>query len=392
MRSKAAARDGWTRVRFGDIAEQINDRVDDPNAAGVDHYVGLEHLDPGSLRVTRWGSPDEVSAQKLRFQCGDIIFGKRRAYQRKVAVADFGGICSAHAMVLRERPEALATGFLIHFMASDVFMERAVQISVGSLSPTINWSTLRDQEFDLPSIDEQRRAISALGSTSFAREAISRACYAATVLRDSCRDSLCALPEHATSARLETVCQMQNGKAFPGGEYCDKGIRLLRPGNLAIDGTLSWEASKTTHLPFEWLDKAGDYVVMPGDVLINLTAQSLEDGFMGRVCLAGGEDQCLLNQRIGRFIVDANRMLPTFLYRCLQTTRFKMHAIANCEGSKVKHLFWSHLAKFTVPLPPIEEQVRIVEHLAVLDNSCLALATRQASVMTLHKQLLARVS
>jgi type I restriction enzyme, S subunit len=161
-RQLAQSRKDWTRVRFGDIAEQINERVDDPNAAGVDRYVGLEHLDPGSLRVTRWGSPDEVSAQKLRFHPGDIIFGKRRAYQRKVAVADFEGICSAHAMVLREREGAITPGFLVHFMASNSFMDRAIQISVGSLSPTINWSTLRDQEFDLPPVETQARTLALL--------------------------------------------------------------------------------------------------------------------------------------------------------------------------------------------------------------------------------------
>jgi len=327
-----------------------------------------------------------------RFRPGQVLFGKRRAYQRKVAVAEFDGICSSDIYVFEPVDDLLLPELLPFICQTDGFFEHALKTSAGSLSPRTNWTSLADYEFDLPSLDGQRRAITALGIASSAREAISRACDAATVLRDSCRDSLCDLSEHAIGARLDTVCQMQNGKAFPGGEYCDEGIRLLRPGNLAIDGTLSWETSKTTHLPLEWLSKAGDYVVAPGDVLINLTAQSLEDGFMGRVCLAAGEDECLLNQRIGRFIVDSNRILPAFLYRCLQTTRFKMHAITNCEGSKVKHLFWGHLAKFTLPLPPIEEQAHIVEHLAVLDNSCRALVRRQASVMTLHKQLLARMS
>jgi hypothetical protein len=92
------------RVKFGQLADCLNDRVDSPSQAGVDRYVGLEHLDPESLAIRRWGTPDDVQSTKLRFRPGDIIFGKRRAYQRKLAVADFEGICSAHAMVLRARP------------------------------------------------------------------------------------------------------------------------------------------------------------------------------------------------------------------------------------------------------------------------------------------------
>jgi type I restriction enzyme S subunit len=150
------SRKGWRRAKFGEIAENVTVRVDDPSQAGVARYVGLEHLDPGSILISRWGRPTDVEATKLRFWPGDIIFGRRRAYQRKLAVADFEGICSAHALVLRAKPDVALPEFLPFFMQSDAFHDRALAISVGSLSPTINWKTLREQEFDLPPIDEQR--------------------------------------------------------------------------------------------------------------------------------------------------------------------------------------------------------------------------------------------
>ena len=162
---------GWTRVAFGDIAVCVNDRIDNPIDAGVERYVGLEHLDSDSLVIRRWGSPAAVTATKLLFRKGDIIFGRRRVYQRKLAVADFDGICSAHALVLRAKSGAVLPRFLPFFMQSDVFMERAKAISVGSLSPTINWRTLASEEFTLPPLDEQRR----LAKLLLAVEAASRA-------------------------------------------------------------------------------------------------------------------------------------------------------------------------------------------------------------------------
>jgi type I restriction enzyme S subunit len=147
----------WKLVAFGDVIESITDRVDNPSEAGVDRYVGLEHLDPGVMTVQRWDSPDKVEAQKLRFQPGDVIFGRRRAYQKKVAKAEFEGICSAHALVLRGRPDYIDPDFLPVFISSDYFLERAVEISVGSLSPTVNWRDLKVQEFELPPLDEQKR-------------------------------------------------------------------------------------------------------------------------------------------------------------------------------------------------------------------------------------------
>lgn len=150
-------RSAWETVAFGDVIDSVTDRVDDPSRAGVDRYVGLEHLDPGVMTVRRWDSPDKVEAQKLRFQPGDVIFGRRRAYQKKVALADFAGICSAHALVLRARPDFVDRDFLPVFLSSDYFLDRAIEISVGSLSPTVNWRDLKAQQFVLPPPDVQKR-------------------------------------------------------------------------------------------------------------------------------------------------------------------------------------------------------------------------------------------
>ena len=157
--------------RFDEMAILVRDKINNPAEADVDRYVGLEHLDPDSLRIRRWGATTDVEASKLVFKSGDIIFGKRRVYQRKLAVADFNGICSAHAMVLRPRREFVLPEFLPYFMQGDLFMERALQISVGSLSPTINWKTLARQEFPLPPLEEQRRIAGVLQASNRVYEA-----------------------------------------------------------------------------------------------------------------------------------------------------------------------------------------------------------------------------
>lgn len=153
--------EGWRIVKFGEIAKSVSKRVD-PADTDLEVYVGLEHLDPDNLRITRRGVPSDVKGQKLLVKPGQIIFGKRRAYQRKVAVADFEGICSAHAMVLEAVPEAVVSEYLPFFMQSDMFMERAVAISEGSLSPTIKWKTLANQEFPLPPRPRQEEMLKIL--------------------------------------------------------------------------------------------------------------------------------------------------------------------------------------------------------------------------------------
>lgn len=153
---------GWKIWRFEQMVTNVNVRIENPSESGMEHYVGLEHLDSNSLKIRRWGTPDDVEASKLMFKKGDIIFGRRRAYQRKLGVAEFDGICSAHAMVLRAKPGVVLPEFLPLYMQSDLFMSRAVDISVGSLSPTINWKTMAAQEFALPHTSEQSKIVEIL--------------------------------------------------------------------------------------------------------------------------------------------------------------------------------------------------------------------------------------
>ena len=177
-------RNGWRKVRFDQMAKLVNDRVE-PAEATESIYVGLEHLDSENLTIERWGKPSDVKGTKYRVKAGQIIFGKRRFYQRKVAVAPFDCICSAHAMVLAEKPETVASGFLAHFMLSEHFVERALTISEGSLSPTIKWKRLAEQEFDLPPLDRQRDLVDLLSSSGCAHTASLRVQDAASLLQQA---------------------------------------------------------------------------------------------------------------------------------------------------------------------------------------------------------------
>jgi type I restriction enzyme S subunit len=146
----------WKTYRFEDFAQNISQRVE-PKSTDLDIYVGLEHLDPDCLHIKRYGSTSDVEGTKLKFYKGDVIFGKRRAYQRKTALAEYDGICSAHAMVLRAKTDVVDEKFFPFLFHSKVFQNRAVNISVGGLSPTINWKDIAKQEFLLPPKEEQTR-------------------------------------------------------------------------------------------------------------------------------------------------------------------------------------------------------------------------------------------
>ena len=194
--------------------------------------------------------------------------------------------------------------------------------------------------------------------------------------------------ESKTSARCRTGVLSQGPSTRKLHRRGQKGLRLLRPGNFDRTGYLLWEPSKTVCLLERWLKDASDFIIQEGDVLINLTAQSLDDRFMGRTCLARAGDTSLLNQRIGRFRGWSDRVLPEYVFRVLQSSGFQRHVTGMCEGSKVKHLFWSHIGRFATRVPPIREQRSNVRILQSLDNLLHGTTQRVEEQRLLHSRCL----
>ena len=142
--------------RFDDIAYNITTKrvpTPDDNA----RYIGLEHLDPGELYVKRYGSNVDLKGDKLVMTKGDILFGKRNTYLKRVAIAPFDGLFSAHGMIFHPKENVIDKRYFPFFINSDAFMDEAIRISVGSLSPTVNWKDLKDLKFDIPPIEEQKQ-------------------------------------------------------------------------------------------------------------------------------------------------------------------------------------------------------------------------------------------
>jgi type I restriction enzyme, S subunit len=147
-------------VKFGDVVRQVKDKVD-PQTAGLDRYVAGEHMDTDNLHIRRWGEIGNGylgPAFHMRFKPRQILYGSRRTYLRKVAVADFEGITANTTYVLEPKdPTVLLPDFLPFVMSAEIFHEHSIKQSKGSVNPYINFSDIEWYEFPLPPVDDQRR-------------------------------------------------------------------------------------------------------------------------------------------------------------------------------------------------------------------------------------------
>ncbi|VEF28179.1 Type I restriction modification DNA specificity domain [Shewanella baltica] len=142
-------------VKFGDICREVKLTTKDPIADGYERYIGLEHLDSGSLKIKRWGMIAEDNPSFTRvFKKGHILFGKRRPYLKKAAVAEFDGICSGDIIVIEPQENYEHPEFLEVLMQSQGFWDWAIQTSSGSLSPRTKFKSISEFSFELPCKNE----------------------------------------------------------------------------------------------------------------------------------------------------------------------------------------------------------------------------------------------
>jgi restriction endonuclease S subunit len=363
----------WTKVKFGAVIDSITKRIDNPSDAGVDRYVGLEHLDPGSMVISRWGTPDQVEATKLLFEEGDVIFGRRRAYQRKVSMADFAGICSAHALVLRGKPGLINPLFLPVFLSSDTFLDRAIKISVGSLSPTVNWKTLATQEFLLPPIEDQEKIASTLWSVE------SHLSNLANLRRNIASLQQLFLKERVISSELEgkrvnfaDVGNFQNGYPFKPADLKGSRLPVIRIKQL-LDADAKPDFTDLV------VDK--DFHISDGDIIFSWSAT-----LAVKVWTRGA---AILNQHLYKVtaLADINPdWLRLVLEASIPALKEKSH------GTTMQHITKKALLAHQITLPSEDLLNRMLVDWNALLNAISAVDKEIESVARLRKSLLGVLS
>jgi type I restriction enzyme M protein len=370
-------RSEWKRFSFGAFADSVNERVE-PADAMEEIYVGLDDLDAGNLHIRRWGKGSDVIGTKLHFRKGDIIFGRRRAYQRKLAIAEVDGICSAHAMVVRAKPEVVLPEFLPFLMMGDLFMNRAVEISVGSLSPTINWTTLKVQEFDLPPLDQQRRVAEILWAVDKVCTECEETLRASSeALNARLSEALSVGPNGTPKPRFPTkalseIAFLQTGIA-KGKEYPENiptvELPYLRVANVQ-DGRLDLSEMKTIVIPKAEKER---YLLRDRDVVI---CEGGDFDKVGRGTIWRGQvPVCLHQNHVFCLRADRSLLLPEFLALQLGSSWGKRYFLSCAKKtSNLASINSTQVKAFPFQLPPLQNQRALVDEINQVENAKQATA------------------
>lgn len=317
-------------------------------------YIGLEHLDSGTLTVSRWGADVAPIGEKLIMKKGDVLFGKRRAYQKKVGIAPFDGIFSAHGMVLRPKEKVITREYFPLFISSDYFLDKAIQISVGSLSPTINWKDLKNLEFEIPSIEEQQRVAPVIWAAIDTKNAYNKLLQETDELIKSQFIEMFGTAESPAPGvdykRLGDIATYINGYAFKPEDWGQTGLPIIRIQNLT-----------GTNEDFNYFDGAypAKVEVNDGDVLISWSAS------LGVYLWSRGK--AILNQHIFKVEFDKLPIEKRFFMFAVEQKLAEM--ADKTHGSTMKHIVKKDFDNTLIAYPGQAQQIAFAEFTEQSDKS-----------------------
>jgi len=370
-----------TKYRFDQIAINSTEKKK-PVESDRFTYLGLEHLDSGSLKVTRFGSETAPIGEKLVMHKGDVLFGKRRAYQKKVAIAPFDGIFSAHGMVLRPKEEVVDKAFFPIFISSDYFLDAAIKISVGSLSPTINWRDLKELEFELPDLATQRKLAELLWSINNTLEKYKQLISATDDLVKSQFIEMHSQYPRVKFKELFTTHARIGWQKLTQKEFLDEGEYYLVTGwDIMPDKTVAFSQCK--YVTKERYEQDPKLILSKGDVLLT------KDGTLGKVAIIGDMDKpATLNGHIFVIRPKDERMLPEFLLGILTSADFVDQMYRNKTGSTIVGITQKAILEFDVPLAPVEAQKEYILFARQSDKSKFELKKALSELTATYKQII----
>ena len=371
------------KVIFKDVVKRANTKEDRFNTEKI-YYVGGEHIHSNELLINERGIIKGSTIGPMfyfGFKAGQVLFVTRNPHLRKAAMVEFDGICSEKTLVLETmNPSVLSQDYLPIIMQSDNFWHYCEEHKSGGVNYFINWSTLADYEFELPSLEEQHSH--------------SQKIWAAYRLRESYKKLLAATDEMVKSQFIEMYHKTHNTQTLESVcAIISKGItpKYVDFSSVAVvnQACIQWDGQHLENIKYhneEILFKKR--TLQTGDVLLNATGT----GTLGRCCVFNcpSNDNIYINDgHVIALATDKSILLPEVLkaYLSLNDTQAEIYRLYVTGSTNQVDIVFSDIKKMKVPVPDIDDQISFVKILNQADKSKFGDFKSQFIEMTTRSEL-----
>ena len=377
-----------SKVKLGDVAIEHKETC----KGSKDGYpiVGLEHLVSEEVTLTAWDEGSDNTFTKM-FRKGNVLFGRRRAYLKKAAVAPFDGICSGDITVIEAIPDRILPELLPFIIQNDELFDFAVGKSAGSLSPRVKWEHLKNYEFELPDLEAQRKLAEVLWSINDTMEAYKKLISATDELVKSQFMELfgdpVANPKGWIVSSIKDVTNKIGSGATPKGGnsvYIAGGVSLIRSMNV-YNGY--FEPDDLAHISSDHAKLLDGVALQKDDVLLNITGASV-----ARCCIVP-EDvlPARVNQHVCILRCDTSNVLPAFLNQQLITSQYQkaLWSVAEAGGGTRQAITKQQIENFRIILPPLALQQQFAAFVRQSDKSKFELEQALSELTATYKRIIA---
>lgn len=374
-------RSGWTRVRFGDVVENVNETERAPSTAGINRFIAMEHLEPGSLHVRKWGNVADGTTFTRRCRPGQVLFGKRRAYQRKVAVAEFDAVVSGDIYVMAPKDDRLIPELLPYLCLSERFFQHAVGTSAGSLSPRTNWNSLASFQVQVPPVEKQIRIAEVLCQVNKARSGLQELLHSLAQAKVSLVSNSLekARNENGTIALTDGCRRVTDGTHVPP-TFVNEGVPFFLVRTIS-SGSVDW--SHTNFVTFETYEELTRRVKPKrGDILYTAVGATY-----GVAVLVDFDESFVFQRHIAHIIPNPEIFDPNYLLLFLNSTEGKHQSDRAAIGSAQPTVTLKSLCRFKVPLMPLEQQGELIFQAKRLDAASQLAKHSIDGLLSIHAAL-----
>ena len=371
-----------SRVLLGDVAVEHKETC----KGSKDGYpiVGLEHLIPEEITLTAWDEGSENTFSKM-FRKGNVLFGRRRAYLKKAAVAPFDGICSGDITVIEAKPDYILPELLPFIIQNDNLFDFAVGKSAGSLSPRVKWEHLKNYEFELPDMEKQKELAELLWAMDNTKKSYQKLIAATDELvKSQFMEQFSDVKKRETLEAL-SINGPQNG-FYRKADGSVPNTHIVKMKELFANECIADETS------FDMVNMTPNeqkrFELTPDDLLFGRRSLVVEGAGkcrrVGDITLPLAFESSLL-----RITLDTERVLPRFVQAWFDTDEGRRAIISIRAVTTISGIKGSDLKRVLIPVPTLEQQECFLAFVRQSDKSKFELEKALAELTATYKRIIA---
>ena len=253
----------------------------------------------------------------------------------------------------------LSPEFTKYLFRTNMMRKQIMSTAQGVTRFNVSKKRFATIEIPIPPLSVQSRIVEILDKFTSLEAELEAELEARTLQYEYYRDSLFEALD-CPRVPLGSFAQLVRGSGMPKTDFSESGVGAIHYGQIYTKfGTATAEV--ITHVPEEKAKKLA--VVNPGDVIVANTSENLED-----VCKAVawvGDSDIVTGGHAT--VIKAPEQNAKFISYYMATGRFNKDKRRHAFGTKVIDVAPKNLAKIEFPVPPLEEQQRIVDILDRFD-------------------------